>query len=92
MVARNRVVISLSYRPARRHSLAELVPWNRFLGSLKVKKFGLSILYRGRAYRQLKYFVIHDRYTYSKNREKKDYLVVIQNEFFTGSFLHVNPQ
>ena len=40
MVARNRVVISLSYRPARRHSLAELVPWNRFLGSLKVKNSG----------------------------------------------------
>ncbi len=25
-----------SYRPARLHSLAELVPWNRFLVSLKV--------------------------------------------------------
>jgi hypothetical protein len=36
--ARNRVEIGLSYRPARlhTHSLAELVPWNRFLGSLKV--------------------------------------------------------
>jgi hypothetical protein len=33
--------IGLSYRPARLHSLAELVPWNRFLGSLKVSKFGL---------------------------------------------------
>jgi hypothetical protein len=32
---RNRVAIGLSYRPARLHSLAELVPWNRFLGSLK---------------------------------------------------------
>jgi hypothetical protein len=36
MGARNRVGIRLSYRPARLHSLAELVPWNRFLGSLKV--------------------------------------------------------
>jgi hypothetical protein len=37
MGARNRVGISLSYRPARLlYSLAELVPWNRFLGSLKV--------------------------------------------------------
>ncbi len=36
MGARNRVGIGLSYRPARLHSLAELVPWNRFLGSLKV--------------------------------------------------------
>ncbi len=35
MGARNRVGIGLSYRPAKLHSLAELVPWNR-LGSLKV--------------------------------------------------------
>jgi hypothetical protein len=34
--SRNRVGIGLSHRPARLHSLAELVPWNRFLGSLKV--------------------------------------------------------
>ncbi len=34
--ARNRIVICLSYRPARLRSLAELVPWDRFLGSLKV--------------------------------------------------------
>ncbi len=34
--ARNRVGIGLSYRSARLHSLAELVPWNRFLDSLKV--------------------------------------------------------
>ncbi len=33
---RNRVGIGLSYRLARLHSLAELVPWNRFMGSLKV--------------------------------------------------------
>ncbi len=32
----------LSYRPARPHRLAELIPWNRFLGSLDVCKFGLS--------------------------------------------------
>ncbi len=30
MGARNRVGIRLSYRPARLHSLAELVPWSRF--------------------------------------------------------------
>jgi hypothetical protein len=36
MEARNRLGIGLSYRPARLHSLAELVPWNQFLGSLKV--------------------------------------------------------
>ncbi len=36
METRNRVEIALSYRPARLHSLAELVPWNRFSGSLKV--------------------------------------------------------
>ncbi len=36
MGARNRVGIGLSYWPARLHGLAELVPWNRFLCSLKV--------------------------------------------------------
>jgi hypothetical protein len=41
MGSRNRVGSVLSHGPARLHSLAELVPWNRFLGSLKVKKFGL---------------------------------------------------
>jgi hypothetical protein len=42
MGAKNRLGIGLSYRPASLQSLAELVPWNRFLGSLKVKKkFGL---------------------------------------------------
>ncbi len=40
--AGNLVDIWLSYRPARLHCLAELVPWNRFLGSLKVWKFGLG--------------------------------------------------
>jgi hypothetical protein len=34
--ARNRVGIWLSYRPARLHRMAELIPWNRFLGSLNV--------------------------------------------------------
>jgi hypothetical protein len=38
MGARNRVGRLLSYRPARLHRLAELIPWNRFLGSLKVQK------------------------------------------------------
>ncbi len=42
--ARNRVGIRLLYRPARLHRLEELIPWNRFLGSLKVYKFGLSML------------------------------------------------
>jgi hypothetical protein len=34
--ARNRG-IGLSYRPARQQRLAESIPWNRFLGSLKVE-------------------------------------------------------
>jgi hypothetical protein len=34
MGARYRVGIGLSYRPARQ--LAELIPWNRFLGSINV--------------------------------------------------------
>ncbi len=41
MGARNRVGIGMSYRPVRLHGRAELIPRNRFLGSLKVKKFGL---------------------------------------------------
>ncbi len=36
MGARNRLGKGLSYRPARLCSRAELVPWNRFMGSLKV--------------------------------------------------------
>ncbi len=36
MGARKRVRIGLSYRPARIHRLAESIPWNWFLGSLKV--------------------------------------------------------
>ncbi len=35
MGARNRVGIGLSYQPARLHRLAESIPWNRFLGSIK---------------------------------------------------------
>jgi hypothetical protein len=42
MGARNR--LGLSYRPGRQTPwLAELIPWNRFLGSLKVSKFGLRV-------------------------------------------------
>jgi hypothetical protein len=36
MGARHRGGIGLSYRPARLHRLAELIPWNRFLGSINV--------------------------------------------------------
>ncbi len=39
--ARNKVGIRLSYRPATLHRLAESIPWNRFLGSVNVYKFGL---------------------------------------------------
>jgi hypothetical protein len=34
--ARNRVGIGLSNRTAMLHMLAELIHWNRFLGSIKV--------------------------------------------------------
>ncbi len=39
--ARNRVRLGLSYRPARLHRLAEFIPWNRFLCSINVLKYGL---------------------------------------------------
>ncbi len=35
-VSRNRVGIGMSYWPAWLQKLAESIPWNRFLGSLKV--------------------------------------------------------
>ncbi len=39
----------MSYGPARLHRLAELIPWNQFLGSIKLKKFVLrtGILSKG---------------------------------------------
>jgi hypothetical protein len=43
MGARNRVGIGLSYRRSRLQRLTKLVPWNRFLGSLKFKNSGSSI-------------------------------------------------
>ena len=43
MGARNQVGIGLVYRPARLHRLAEFIPWNRFLGSINVYKYGLRI-------------------------------------------------
>ncbi len=45
MLAKKRVGKGLSYRPARLFRLAELISWNRFLGSLKVYKFEISIEY-----------------------------------------------
>ncbi len=50
MGARNRIGIGLSYRPARLHRLAELVPWNRFLGSINVK-YGLRTIVHSFLYR-----------------------------------------
>jgi hypothetical protein len=40
----NQIGIGLSYRAAHLHRLAESIPLNRFLGSLKVYKFGLRTL------------------------------------------------
>jgi hypothetical protein len=47
MEARNRIGIGLSNGAARLHSLAEFVPGNRFLLSLKVKRFGLRAVMGG---------------------------------------------
>jgi hypothetical protein len=41
MGARNLVGIGLSYRPDRLYRLAESIPWNRLLGSLKILKYRL---------------------------------------------------
>ncbi len=40
MGPRNRVGIGLSYRPTMLRWLVELIPWNRFLGSIKFKNSG----------------------------------------------------
>ncbi len=49
MGARNRVGIGLSYRPAARlHRLVESIPWNRFLGSLKVLKYRLFFFFQNK--------------------------------------------
>jgi hypothetical protein len=58
MGAGNRVGIGLSYRPARLHRLEELIPWNRFLGYLKVLKFGLPS-YRNYTEKENKNFLIY---------------------------------
>ena len=34
----------LTYRHARLHRLADSIPWNRFMGSLNVYKFGIRML------------------------------------------------
>ncbi len=47
MGARHRVGIGLLYRPARLHSLAEFIPWNRFRGPIHVQKYQLSTQHGG---------------------------------------------
>jgi hypothetical protein len=60
MGARNRVGIWLSYRPARLHRLAELIPWNRFLGSLKLKNIrSVSIYGKFLSFYPRDFFVTH---------------------------------
>ncbi len=41
MGARHWGGIGFSYQPARLHRLTEFIPWNRFLGSINVQKYGL---------------------------------------------------
>jgi hypothetical protein len=45
MEARNRVGKGLSCRSSRLHRLSESIPWNLFLGSLKVYKYRLRTIY-----------------------------------------------
>jgi hypothetical protein len=47
MEPRNRVERGLLYRPARLHRLVKLIPWNRFLHSIKVLKFWLLMASQG---------------------------------------------
>ncbi len=43
MGARNREGVGFSYRPAKLHWLTEMIPLNRFLGSLSVLKYCLLL-------------------------------------------------
>jgi hypothetical protein len=42
MGARNQVGKGVSYQPARLHRQAEFIPWNQFLSSLNIYKYGLE--------------------------------------------------
>ncbi len=42
--ARNRVGIGLLYQPVRLHRLAESIPWNKFLGSIRLAESIRGIL------------------------------------------------
>jgi hypothetical protein len=42
--ARNRGGIGLSYWQARLYRLAELIPWNQFLGPINLKKYGFWVI------------------------------------------------
>jgi hypothetical protein len=66
MGARNRVGIGLSYRPARLHRLAEFIPGNRFLGSLKTG-FDRSILRHSRIWAAAVKAMLNKLFTVLKN-------------------------
>jgi hypothetical protein len=48
MGTRNRIVIGLSYRPARLHRQARFLPWSPFLGSINVQKYWALNLFKKR--------------------------------------------
>ncbi len=72
MGARNRVGTRFFYRPARLHSLTELVLLNRFLGSVKDYKFGLWRGVNGTAIggaSHIQYSLKNGAYTGNSNNE-----------------------
>ncbi len=67
----------LTYRPASLHRLAESIPWNPFVGSLNVSKFGLSCSVKKNIYLIL-----------TRNRLKEaDYTETLQSVLSTLKFI-----
>ncbi len=61
MGARNLGGIGLSYRPARLHRLAELIPWNQFRGPINSLLFIIQKIVR--SHNRILLSFLHDRTT-----------------------------
>ena len=82
MAARNRVGKGLSYRLARLHMLAELINWNRCLGSIKVKKFGLCFFIGGPLVGDNLSGTLNSAHIYSSSDEYGGIIIGLYSRFF----------
>jgi len=76
------MVIGSSYRPARLHRLEELIPWNRFLGSLTVNNSGYNAADR----QSVGHVVSTKNVSYIDCRPNTLYSLVGRNMLSGGSF------